>query len=346
MKRLTMAGLMPSIIFFCFTTLPGCNSQSSQPPENPPIIVKTETVTESDQMNILSYAGVVEDISSVALSFPVPGTVEKVFVSEGEKVQKGRLVAKLDTLSAQSVFNAAGSSLKQAKDGYERLRSIYEKGSLPDVQMVDIETKLNQAQSTYDIAQRNLENCSLYAPISGVVGKRMTEAGENALPGKTIITLMDISSVKVSFSVPENEISRIPSDCESVISVSALDGRQFKARRVEKNIIANQISHTYPASITLPNPRRELLPGMVCRVDLNAGNEGSAIVIPIEVVMTSADGRKFVWCDENGTASRRFIATGNLKGNGVEVKEGLSAGERIVTEGFHKISEGDKISVR
>ncbi len=73
MKRLTMAGLMPSIIFFCFTTLPGCNSQSSQPPENPPIIVKTETVTESDQMNILSYAGVVEDISSVALSFPVPG---------------------------------------------------------------------------------------------------------------------------------------------------------------------------------------------------------------------------------------------------------------------------------
>jgi len=346
MKRLTTVSLMPAVICFCFTTLPGCSSKNSQPPDNPPIFVKTETVTESDQMDVLSYTGVVKDISSVALSFSVPGTVENVFVSEGEFVPKGRLAARLDTISAHSVFNAAGSSLKQAKDGFERLKSIHDKGSLPDVQMVDIETKLNQAQSTYDIARKNLENCSLYAPISGVVGKRMTEAGENALPGKTIITLMDISSVKVSFSVPENEISLVPSDCESIITVSALDGKQFHGKRVEKNIIANQISHTYPASVTLPNPRRDLLPGMVCRVDLNTGKDGSAVVIPIEVVMASADGRKFVWWDDNGTARRRFISTGNIKGNGVEVKEGLSAGERIVTEGFHKISEGDKISVR
>lgn len=346
MKSLIKARPIPVILFLCLIAFADCSKKSSQPGSNPVIFVKTETVEESDQMDILSYSGVVEDNSSVALSFSVPGTVEKVFVSEGEFVPKGRLVARLDTLSAHSVFNAAGSSLKQAKDGYERLKSIHDKGSLPDVQMVDIETKLNQAQSTYDIARKNLENCSLYAPISGVVGKRMTEAGENALPGKTIITLMDISSVKVSFSVPENEISLIPSECESIITVSALDGKQFHGKRIEKNIIANQVSHTYPASATLPNPRRELLPGMVCRVDLNAGKDGSAVVIPIEVVMASADGRKFVWWDDNGTARRRFISTGKIKGNGVEVKEGLSAGERIVTEGFHKISEGDKISVR
>ncbi len=190
-------------------------------------------------MYILSYAELWR--TSHRLHRFRSGTVEKVFVSEVKRFKR-RLVAKLDTLSAQSVFNAAGSSLKQAKDGYERLRSIYEKGSLPDVQMVDIETKLNQAQSTYDIAQRNLENCSLYAPISGVVGKRMTEAGENALPGKTIITFLDISSVKVSFSVPETSY-RGSLRLRSVI-VFRLLTEDVQGKKVEKNIIANQISHT------------------------------------------------------------------------------------------------------
>ncbi len=346
MKSLIKARPIPVILFLCLIAFADCSKKSSQPGSNPVIFVKTETVEESDQMDILSYSGVVEDNSSVALSFSVPGTVEKVFVSEGEFVPKGRLVARLDTLSAHSVFNAAGSSLKQAKDGYERLKSIHDKGSLPDVQMVDIETKLNQAQSTYNIAQKNLGNCSLFAPVSGIVGKKMAEAGETAIPGKTIITIMDISSVKVSFSVPENEISLIPEACESVITVSALGDREFHGKRVGRNVIANQLSHTYPAYVTLPNPGRDLLPGMVCRIDLLREKNQGGIVIPINVVKTSADGRRFVWCVKDGTANRRFITTGIARGNGVEVREGLSAGDSIVTEGFHKISEGGKIEVR
>ncbi|MDX9948399.1 MAG: efflux RND transporter periplasmic adaptor subunit [Bacteroidales bacterium] len=345
-KRLITGSILPAIFCFSFIAFSGCSQKSSQPEKSEVIFVKTETVRESDNMDILSYSGAVEDISSVALSFSSLGTIERILVSEGDFVSKGQLVASLDPTSAQNVLNAAGSALEQAKDGYERLRSIHEKGSLPDVQMVDIETRLNQAQSTYNIAKKNLENCSLYAPISGVVGRRMAEAGENAVIGKTVLTLMDISSVKVSFSVPENEIALIPSACESVITVSALGDRQFHGKRVDKNVIANPVSHTYRASVTLPNPRKELLPGMVCRIDLHAGSRESAIVVPINVVMASADGRKFVWCDEDGTARRRFITTGAAKSNGVEVKEGLSAGDRIVTEGWHKISDGDKISVR
>lgn len=345
-KRLITGNFLPAIFCFSFLVFPGCSQKSGQPEKSPVIYVKTETVRESDNMDIFSYTGTVEDISSVALSFSSLGTIERILVSEGDFVSKGQLVASLDPTSAQNVFDAANSALEQAKDGYERLSSIHEKGSLPDVQMVDIETRLNQAQSAYNIARKNLDDCSLYAPINGVVGRRMAEAGENTVIGKAVLTLMDISSVKVSFSVPENEIALIPSDCESVITVSALGDKQFQGKRVDKNVVANPVSHTYRASVTLPNPRRELLPGMVCRIDLRTGSNDSAIVIPINVVMASADGRRFVWCDDNGTARRRFITTGSVRSNGVEVMEGLSAGDRIVTEGWHKISDGDKISVR
>ncbi len=345
-KRLTAAGFPVVLICVCLISFQGCSSGTSQPEKSAAIFVKTQIVRETENMNILGYTGVVEGMSSVALSFSAPGTIERMLVSEGDFAGKGQLVARLDPTSAQNMFNVAESSLKQAQDGYDRLKSIHEKGSLPEVQMVDIETKLNQAQSGYNIARKNLEDCSLYAPVSGVVGRKMAEAGEIAVPGKAVITLIDISSVKISFSVPENEISLIPSSCESVITVSALGDKQFTGKKITKNAVANPVSHTYKASVNVANPGRDLLPGMVCNITLSNKTPEAGISIPIEVVMTSADGRSFVWCDENGTARRRFIATGKARGNGVEVTQGLSEGDVIVTEGFQKISEGDNISVR
>lgn len=345
-KRLTAGSFQAVLFCVCLLSIQGCSSGTSQPEKSAAIFVRTEIVRETENMNILSYTGVVEGMSSVALSFSAPGTIERMLVSEGDPVAKGQLIARLDPTSAQNMLNVAESSLKQAQDGYERLKSIHEKGSLPEVQMVDIETKLNQAQSGFNIARKNLEDCSLYAPIGGVVGRKMAESGEIAVPGKAVITLMDISSVKVSFSVPENEISLIPSSGESVITVSALGGKQFTGKKVMKNVVANPVSHTYQASVTVPNPVRDLLPGMVCSITLLNQTPDAGIIIPIEVVMTSSDGRRFVWCNENGTARRRFIETGKARGNGVEVTRGLSDGDVIVTEGFHKISEGDNISVR
>jgi len=174
----------------------------------------------------------------------------------------------------------------------------------------------------------------------------MTEAGENAVIGKSVLTVMDISSVRVKISVPESEISAIPGDCKSAITVTALGGREFRGNGIEKSVSANPVSHTYPAHISLANPKRELLPGMVCKVVINPGNAPLEIVIPINIVQSTADGRKYVWSDNAGKAERKYISTGAVKGNGVVVTSGLSAGDRIITEGYQKVSEGSKINVK
>jgi membrane fusion protein, multidrug efflux system len=305
--------------------------------------VKIESVVESNAANSLDYVGIIEEKSSTALSFSTLGTIEKIYVSEGDYVFLGQLLAKLDPTTAQSMLDAAESTLKQAQDAYDRLKSVHDKGSLPEIQMVDIETKLQQAQSSYNIAKKNLKNCSLYAPASGVVGKRMAEAGEYSIVGKAILTILDISSVKVRFSVPENEISTIPSGCKSTITVSALGNKKFEGKMIRKTVLANAISHTYPVHVILSNPQNELLPGMVCKVELTTDYKSKEIVIPIGIIQTTADGHKFVWSDKGSIAKRTFVTTGAAKGNGVEITSGLSIGDRIVTEGYQKISEEDKI---
>jgi len=197
-----------SLIALC-----GCTNKSQPAGNELPVNVRTDTLSGSYLTNTLSYVGVIEENSSVALSFSTMGTIEKIYVSEGDFVNRGQLLARLDPTSAQSMLNAAEAALRQAQDGYSRLKSVHDEGSLSEIRMVDIETKLQQAQSSFDIAKNNMENCSLHAPASGVIGKKMAQAGENTIIGKTVLTLLDISSVKAVFSVPESEISSIPAGC-------------------------------------------------------------------------------------------------------------------------------------
>ena len=334
------------VSFASIAILYGCSGKSQAKGTDPAIVVKIETVHESEVINILEYVGIIEEKTSVALGFPVMGTIERINVSEGELIHKGQLLAELNQVSARSMLDAAKATLQQAKDAYDRLKPVFDKGSLPEIQMVDIETKLRQAQSSYDLAEQNLKNCLLYAPADGVVGKKMAEAGEYTIPGTAVLTILDISSVKAGFSVPENEISGITSDCKSEISVTALGNLKFEGRRIEKSVMANPISHTYPVHINLNNTGRELLPGMVCSVRLTPANRSKGIVVPIGIIQTTADNQKFVWCDRDGVAKRTIVTTGAARGNGVEILTGLKEGDRIVTGGYHKISEDDKITGR
>jgi len=322
----------------------GCSGRSRPKGNDQAIIVNIETVHESEVANNLEYVGIIKERTSVALGFSVLGTIERIRVSEGEFIRQGQLLAELNQLSARSMLDAAKATLQQAQDAYDRLKPVHDKGSLPEIKMVDIETRLHQAQSSYDLAEQNLKNCLLYAPADGVVGKKMAEAGEYTIPGKAILTILDISSVKAGFSVPENEISEISSDCKSEITVTALGNRKFEGKKVEKSVMANPISHTYPVHINLNNPGKELLPGMVCNVKLMPMTRLKRIVVPIGIIQATSDNQKFVWCDRDGVAKRTVVTTGSAKGNGVEILTGLKEGDRVVTGGYQKISEDDKIT--
>jgi len=340
LKNIGVVSVLSPLLFH------SCNHNTSPEDRDNSVKVRIEVVSESDVINLLNYVGTIGEKSSTALSFSTIGTIETILVSEGDYVSRGQLLARLDPVSAQSMLNAAEASLKQAKDAYNRLKSVYDKGSLPEIQMVDIETRLHQAESAYGIAKNNLDNCSLFAPSAGVIGKKYAEAGENVIIGKTVLTIMDVSSVKIKFSVPESEISTLPSDCRSKITVASLGDKQFYGTGIEKSVSANMITHTYPVTITLPNPKRELLPGMACKVEINPGNVLRGIIVPVGLIQNMYDGRKFIWSDKDGRAKRIIITTGSARGNGILVTSGLSAGDRIITEGFSKVSEDDKIDVQ
>jgi RND family efflux transporter MFP subunit len=302
-------------------------------------------VEPSTVMSERNYVGMVEESTAVSLGFAGVGTVEQVFVAEGQQVRKGQTLATLNSATAQNALATAQASLQQAQDAFERLTKLHDNGSLPDIKFVEVETGLQKAKSMEAIARKNLDDCRLCAPVNGVVARRSAEPGVNVAPGMTAFKLVTVDRVNIAISVPENEIGSTAAGQDAVIEVPALDNQIFIGKTAMKGVAANPLSHTYTVKIGVDNPQARLMPGMVCKVRLRQSGESSAIVVPNRAVQSSHDGRRFVWLAVGGVAQRRFVETGALADAGVTVEQGLSDGDRLIVEGCQKISEGMKINV-
>lgn len=308
-----------------------------------PVRVETWLVTPSASQTGKSYVGVIEEGEAAALSFPLGGTLTRLCFDEGQRVGEGALLAQLDDRSARESYEAARATLEQARDACLRLQRLHDENSLPEIQWVEVQTKLRQAEAAFAIAEKNLADCSLRAPFAGVVGKRTAAVGETALPGVPVITVLKTDRVKVRFPVPEQEIGTLSAGDRIVLSVAALGGRSFTAGEMEKGVVSHPSTHTYDVRGSVTDPSGELLPGMVCRVDVLPQQPSEEITVPLRAVQQAGDGSRFVWSVRDSTAFRTPVEVGALNGNRIAVTRGLEAGERIVTEGMQKIGEGTRI---
>lgn len=340
MKKKTIMGVMMMSIL-----MTACSTQEKEKTKEA-VRVQTEKVSMADaDMLSTTYVGDVEAESSTAVSFTGSGTVTKVLVNEGQYVNKGQLIAVMDDTQNQNAVMAAEAMMKQAQDAYDRMKVLYERKSLSEMDWVEVQSKLQQAKSSLLMAQKAKSNCRLLAPCSGVVGNKMIESGMTALPAQPVCNIMDIRRLKVKISVPEKEIMNIAND--ATITVDALGGEEFHSVGVEKNISADAISRTYDVRYVVNNADRKLLPGMVCEVKVDNGQQNISaeklVTVPITSVQRSADGSMFVWTVKQGVAHRSKVDVGSSKGNRISVLSGINEGDIIVVKGYQKLNEGAEV---
>ena len=320
-------------------------SENKKVEQKAPTRVKTQMVSPAMADGSQTYVGIIEEREATAVSFTGMGVVKRVLVSEGQAIGRGQLIAEMDDTQARNLLSGAEAQMNQANDALQRYQMLHDNGSLPEVQWVEIQSKVAQAKSQLEVAKKNLADCRLTAPVSGIVGKKLVGAGETALPSQAVVTILDVSSVKVKVAVPEGDISAIHPTTPSTISVEAV-GTTVKGGKIEKGIEADALTHTYDVRINVANADRKLLPGMVASVQFM--QEGSQSIagksLPVTAVQKAADGSLFVWMIANdSTAHRTKVSIGSVQGNHVAITDGLNIGQRIVTEGYQKLSEGTKV---
>ena len=311
--------------------------------------VTIEKATLSSDLGQLPYVGVVEEESSTSVSFTGMAMLRTVTVTEGQSVKRGQLLAVIDETQARNTLATTKAALDQAKDAYDRMKQLHDNQSLPDMKWVEVESKVSQAQAAYDMAKKNLDDCRLYAPVSGVVGTKIMGVGETVLPTEPVMTILSIDNVKVRVSVPEREIAAIAPNTPTTITVDALSGESFQGGRIEKGVSADPLTHTYDIRIRVTNPGRKLLPGMVARVTmkdegLKVNGEG-VITLPVKAVQQATDKTLFVWVAQQGKAHRLPVTIGQTVGNRVVITSGLKEGDSVIIEGYQKLGEGTPVTI-
>lgn len=325
----------------------GCGNTEGRKLSTTSINVNVERVKTININETIAYSGTIEASETWPLSFSSIGTINKVFVSEGDIVNKGALLAQLDQTTFENSYALAAASEKQAEDAYNRLKPMYENGNLPEIKFVEVETGLKQAKASAAIARKSLNDCKLYAPVDGIIGSRSIDPGMSVMPGLSAITIVKTNKVFAKVSISENEISGIKKGQKAIINISALNNKEFEGAVEEVGVVADPIAHAYKIKIRIPNENNIIKPGMICNVRIEKITPFEGVIIPNQALLTDELGKTFLFTidEKSNTVKREYVKAGKLLKEGIEIVEGLSEGELIVVEGQQKLVDNSKVKI-
>ena len=320
-------------------------SEKKQADQEQTVRVKVQQIQTEAVNGEQGFSGTIEESSGTSLSFPVSGTIKKIYVSAGQTVGAGQLIAELDATTLQNAYTIAKTSLEQIQDTYNRMKDLHDSGSLPEMQWIQIENQLKSSIASEAMAKKSLSDTKLYAPFGGYIASKDTEIGQNAVPGVSVAKLVNISQVKVKISVPENDVQRIAKGSSMKIVVPALGNREFSGRVTERGVSADPRSRTYEVKATIQNSDGQLLPGMICQAFTNYMQGTTGVFIPANLVQLDGDNKTFVWVVNNGKAVKREITISGETAQGAQISGGLSAGDQLIVSGQQKVSNGMSVEI-
>lgn len=322
-----------------------CNKKKQEQEKTQAVRVNVQKIQKVDRLQELNYSATIEADNTAQVSFAVPGTVYYVAVNEGQTVQNGQLLASIDATTYSNALQIANLSYEQSLDTYHRLNELYVKGSLPEKDYIDIQTKLAQSAANKRISVKQITDTRLYAPMTGIITHRFIEKGSAAAPGMPAFSIIKTDMVYAKITVPESEVGILKQGMVANVFIPTLND-SIKGKISIINPQADDKSKTFTIKIKIDNGSQKLLPGMLAYVKVNPMKTEKVIVIPATAVVRDADDLTYVYvANIDKTVVRKRITVGSITGTQeIIIKEGLNEGDKIVTAGQSRLKDGALVS--
>ena len=328
-------------------SLLGCHKKEDRPTVQPPVKVTVIEVSEVMANNRREYSGTVSSAESTTISFSVPGTITELYGKEGQKVSKGQLLGKIRNGEYLNAYNIAKAQLDEAQDGYDRLKKLHDANALPDVKWVEIQQKLKQAQNMEEMAKRTLDDANLHSPVSGTITQKFADEGQTVIAVQPIYEIISTGDLTIDIPVSENEIGSFQLGETAKISFEIDSQNPIEGKVTQKSVSADPLTRSYTVKLSIPNQDGKILPGMIGKVTFSQYKESKegqkAVILPSQAVLLNEDNRWFVWVVNDSVAERRFVTTGELVSDGVEIISGLDPHDSVIVAGMQKVGSGSKV---
>ena len=352
LKTLQNSILFLTIICFVLCGCSGDEPAESSGSKNVSMVKKSSPQYITKKIILQSLAddvraiGTVQAYQEVEISPEISGKIKKMHVSVGEQVKQGDLLVEIDDETRQIALTQKKALLKKAAATREKCLkdaqkggSLFKQGVISDSESDDIKLDKQVADADLDLAradvmkaEKELRDTKIVAPFNGTVALEDVEIGKMVTPGQNLLTLVDISQVKIVITVSELDITKLSVGSHVEIIIDSLPGKPFTGTVATVGLKADDATRTYPVEIIVTNEGELLLPGMVSRVTIAAKEPKEVIMIP-KTAVRSEKGQMVTYVMHQGKLEQRKVYLGPEQGEQVIVEKGLEAGDILVVSG-------------
>lgn len=340
-----MKNKLSQILFLTIISLIifGCTKENNNK-DDLVIPVEVTTINKMKLEKTLDFAGTLMAWRETNLGAQTSGRIEKIYVQEGSEVKEGDILVQMD----DTQLTQTRIQYEIAKQDFDRMKPLFEEGSISPQQFEKIKAAHDNAKATYELILRNTQ---LRAPFSGVITSKRMNEGEVFLlmPGAggapAIVTIMQLNPLKVLVNVTESDFPIIKIGQTANLKVDIYPDQTFSGvvSRVDPTI--NPATRTFVVEIKVPNDKRILRPGMFARVSIKTG-EIEAVIAPRSALLKQI-GSNIMYCFiiEGEQSRRREVKIGKEMDEIVEITSGLNVGDKLIIKGQGKVKDGNRVQI-
>jgi len=310
--------------------------------------VRSIEVQPSLFRHYIQVQGTIESDNNILIPAQSNGVVKKIHVHQGDRVSQGQLLAELDGAILERSIDEVTYSLQLVTTIYERQERLWKKNIGSELEYLQAKNNKESLEKKLETLKEQYKLTTVNAPISGTVDDVMIKEGEMAAAGRGTIRIVQLSRLKITASLSENYISRVSKNHPVKVQVPAV-GREMELKIDAVSQVIDPNNRTFQIEIRIPAQEKGLKPNMLSVVTINDYTNAEALTVPQNVVQdTGTDNFLFVAEKQNNDwiAHRRTVTLGANYADRVEIRDGLSAGEFVITFGFQALADGQIVSIQ
>ncbi|MDP5062726.1 MAG: efflux RND transporter periplasmic adaptor subunit, partial [Maribacter sp.] len=316
-------------------------------------LVNTLTAKKELFNHYLELQGDVSTKQNVLIYPEMAGTLQRVYVKEGDRVSRGQVLATIDDGGMSSQLSQLKSQAALAKTTFERQERLWNQNIGSEIQYLQAKTNYDAAENMVSQTQSQLGKSTIRAPFSGIIDNVIKDQGTVVAPGpgSEVFRIVNLSDMYIEVEVPETYLGSVSKGKEALIFFPVLGDSIVTKIRETGNFI-NPSNRSFEVEIPVPNKEGKIKPNLSAKVNINDYTNEDAILIPTSIISENAEGEQYVFVaeepndDGEAIVKRTVITTGKTQGANIEVLSGLADGNQIIKEGARSVKDGQKVKIK
>ncbi len=309
-----------------------------------PILVVASNPAMHTFESSFSFLGTFDPIRQNTIGSDASGKVIKLNVEEGDRVSQGSVIAKIDDEMIRLQIENAEVSIEGQRNDDNRYSTLAKENAVSGVQVEKTKLGLKSAEIQKKQLQKQLKSTTIIAPFSGVITKKLIDLGSMIGPGTQVVEITDISSLKLTVSVPERDIMKFKLNQKVQVSADVYAGKVFEGTVSNLSVQADK-AHNFKVQITVRNTNQEIMAGMYGSVSLANSKSVTSLAIPRKALVGSSKNPQ-VYVIRNGKAFLTSFNAGTSDGDFIEVISGIATTDKIVVKGQVNLQDKSNVKIK